>query len=244
MKEANLTHGESSGATPFAILGTAFQRVTNHPAFNRLSGVIPAAYFFLMVMAEAQDLVQLAREAGNMNAEWLANSASSAAKILFLSLIVVLFLVRKPPISKASGLQPRVVALAGAFLLVAIVLLPPPEPSLGQSLTGLALVAIGSVFSVIAIGYLGRSFSIMAEARELVTHGVYSLVRHPLYLAEEIAVLGVVVIYFSLPALALLFLHIALQIQRMKNEEGILREAFPAYGAYMTRTSRLIPGIY
>jgi protein-S-isoprenylcysteine O-methyltransferase Ste14 len=38
--------------------------------------------------------------------------------------------------------------------------------------------------------WLGRSFSIFPEGRELVTHGPFSVVRHPLYLTEQIAALG------------------------------------------------------
>ncbi len=84
----------------------------------------------------------------------------------------------------------------------------------------------------------------MAEARELVTRGPYAFVRHPLYLAEEIAVLGAIVIFLSLPAVLLLFLHVAIQIQRMRNEEAVLQQAFPEYAAYMANTSRAIPGVY
>ncbi len=76
------------------------------------------------------------------------------------------------------------------FLLI---LFPAATPSLLQTLIGTSLVVLGTAFSIIAVGTLGRSFSIMAEARRLVTRGVYSIVRHPLYLAEEIAVLGIVV---------------------------------------------------
>jgi protein-S-isoprenylcysteine O-methyltransferase Ste14 len=50
----------------------------------------------------------------------------------------------------------------------------------------------GNALAVLVLVQLGRSFSIMAEARRLVTSGVYRWVRHPLYLAEELAVIGIV----------------------------------------------------
>ncbi len=127
------------------------------------------------------------------------------------------------------------------FLLI---LFPAATPSLLQTLIGTSLVVLGTAFSIIAVGTLGRSFSIMAEARRLVTRGVYSIVRHPLYLAEEIAVLGIVVKVFSLPAVLLLTLHVAIQIRRMENEETVLINAFPEYETYMVQTRRLIPGVY
>ncbi len=248
MKDATATEifPEKDGGAVLETFGAIFQRITYHRIFKVLSGVVPAAYFLLLVLAEAADLTRLLLEPAITvtQAQFAASAASSAARIIFMSLIVVLFLIRKPPVSKAAGLQPRVSALTGTFLLMALVLLPPPEPTLSQSILGLTLVATGSAFCVIAISYLGRSFSIMAEARELVTHGPYAFVRHPLYLAEEIAVLGAIVIFFSLPAVLLLFVHVAIQLQRMRNEEAVLRQAFPEYAAYAARTSRVIPGVY
>jgi protein-S-isoprenylcysteine O-methyltransferase Ste14 len=91
---------------------------------------------------------------------------------------------------------------------------------------------------------LRASFSIMAEARQLVTIGVYRLVRHPLYLAEEIAAIGVVMQFFSPWTALILVVQIGFQLRRMRNEEIILAEIFPEYLAYRERTARLVPGIY
>ena len=99
-------------------------------------------------------------------------------------------------------------------------------------------------FASYAIAFLGRSFSLMPEARELVTGGPYSRLRHPLYVGEELAVIGAAVQFISPLALVLLALQICCQLYRMHCEESVLEKTFPAYGAYRARTARLIPGIY
>jgi len=65
--------------------------------------------------------------------------------------------------------------------------------SISMEMTAIFLVLIGNAGSIIALRQLGRSFSVMAEARQLVTSGLYRFVRHPLYLTEEIAIIGVFV---------------------------------------------------
>ena len=84
----------------------------------------------------------------------------------------------------------------------------------------------------------------MAETRQLVTAGPYRLVRHPLYLAEQIAIIGVFIQYASVWTALLLAMQIAFQLRRMHNEELVLTASFPEYSAYRQTTARLIPGVY
>ena len=74
--------------------------------------------------------------------------------------------------------------------------------------------------------------------------GPYALVRHPLYLGEIIAIVGVALQYLSAWALLLLALVCAIQFRRIKNEERVLLQAFPEYADYMAHTARLVPGVY
>jgi protein-S-isoprenylcysteine O-methyltransferase Ste14 len=237
--------GPAAGPAEMDFFGL-WQRIGNSHAFNALSGPLLAAVFFWLLILEFHNLSSALHlpESFEYDAAFYAWLVATVSKIMFLSLLVALLLVRRQPVGKARGLLPRVTAVAGTFMVMLLVLIPAPEPALAQSIAGLVLIGTGSILSVVSVSFLGRSFSIMAEARELVTAGVYSLVRHPLYVAEETALLGAIVINFSPTAVLLLAVHIAFQMQRARNEEGVLSEAFPAYQAYKARTRRFIPGLY
>jgi protein-S-isoprenylcysteine O-methyltransferase Ste14 len=178
------------------------------------------------------------------SAVYALNIAMRLSVIMYLAVIAATVLVRMRPAGKARGIEPRVSALIGTFLFTVVVLFPRPELSLTAAAVSTLLTLAGNALAIVVLTQLRGSFSIMAEARQLVTSGVYRFVRHPLYLAEEIALIGVVMQYFSLWTLLLLAVQIAFQLRRMHNEEIILGDNFPEYAAYKANTARLIPGIY
>jgi protein-S-isoprenylcysteine O-methyltransferase Ste14 len=164
--------------------------------------------------------------------------------ITFMLLIAAAVMLRTRPSGKANGLEPRVSALVGTFLTYSIALFPRRDLSVSAEIVSTLLTMVGNVGAVIALLQLGRSFSLMAETRELVTSGPYRLVRHPLYLAEEIATIGLFMQFASLWTALLVVVQFAFQLRRMYNEEGILAETFPEYTIYRLKTARLIPGLY
>ena len=172
------------------------------------------------------------------------SSISHITTLIFFAVLVVMYVVRQLPQRTKLGFYPRCAAVAGTFLGVGIVLLPPRELSSEIYLVSLVLITGGTAFAISAGLVLGRSISIMPEARRLVTWGPYALVRHPLYLGEIVAVTGVTLQYLSAWALLLLGLLCVCQLQRMKNEERVLSQVFPEYVDYMARTARLVPGLY
>ena len=169
---------------------------------------------------------------------------SKLAVLLIATVIVGLLIVRLPPRSGARGVLPRAAAILGTYLSVGIAMLKPAHLPPAMLALSTALIVGGTAFAIHALLHLGRSFSLVAEARKLVTTGPYSMVRHPLYLGEEVAIIGMAIQFLSPLALVLLGLQIACQIYRMGREEDVLTHAFPDYRDYKARTFRVVPGLY
>ncbi len=169
---------------------------------------------------------------------------SKLAALIFITTLIVLLALRHTPHARISGLVPRIAAIAGTFLSVGIVLLPPADLSAPLSLIATLLILGGTVFALYSALKLGRSLSILPEARQLVTRGPYALIRHPLYLGEGIAIVGLTLQFLSPWALIVFGLQCACQVARMTIEERVLSNVFPEYRNYMAHTARLLPKIY
>lgn len=166
-----------------------------------------------------------------------------AVSVLFL-LTVIFLVIRRPPQRKVRGLLPRLTAIAGCLLPVAMIALPRGElPPLAKNLSSV-IALLGVLASITAVYYLGRSFSILPQARALMTDGPYRFVRHPLYLAEFVLLFGSAWEVDQPWPLIVLVAAIVIQLTRMRFEEQVLSEEFPAYREYAKRTARMIPGLY
>jgi protein-S-isoprenylcysteine O-methyltransferase Ste14 len=104
-------------------------------------------------------------------------------------------------------------------------------------IVGMILLIGGGVFMTVARIQLGNSFSIRPEARELVTHGVYSKIRNPVYVSGMILIAGVI-LCVNRPQLFWIFAFlIPMQVVRARAESKVLEEHFGnAYRQYRART--------
>ena len=102
---------------------------------------------------------------------------------------------------------------------------------------GLLLSAVSLPLWVLARCQLGRAFSAMPEARQLVTRGLYSRLRHPIYVFGCLAYFGGLVALQVWPILVAWLALTPIEVVRARREDRVLAEAFgPAYAAYRRKT--------
>lgn len=104
-------------------------------------------------------------------------------------------------------------------------------------IAGAAIAAPALLLLLVARLQLGRSFSIQAKASHLVTTGLYSRIRNPIYFFGSFFVVGII-LWMSRPVyLLILAIIIPMQIARARREEQVLVDKFgDAYLQYKSRT--------
>ncbi|HEX4507679.1 MAG TPA: isoprenylcysteine carboxylmethyltransferase family protein [Alphaproteobacteria bacterium] len=212
--------------------------------FSLLGRVAACLWFLVVTTLFARGLVAMliATPTGGASfSDWSA-VMSRCCQIVFFITLGWLMLARPNALARREGVISTLIAFSGTYSVWLIPFLPSARISPTMQMVSAVISLIGCVAIVYAVLHLGKSFSIVPQARKLVIGGPYRFVRHPLYLAEELAVIGVLIQCDRSISLFFLALHLGLQIQRMDYEESLLRAVFPDYEAYARRTPRLIPG--
>lgn len=101
---------------------------------------------------------------------------------------------------------------------------------------GIMLAFIPYPFVVWALLCLNNCLTVLPEAHAVVARGIYKYSRHPLYMCYIIWAISNMLMFPSLPIIALSILEISLQLLRIKREEALLLETFPEYRSYWERT--------
>jgi protein-S-isoprenylcysteine O-methyltransferase Ste14 len=214
-----------------------------YDVFMRLPIVSFTLFFFAREIIALRGVIAVRLYASNY---WqlFFTVAARISVMMFLALLAALHLARLRPIRKYGTWWPRITALLGLLTVYALVMVPTADSIAWWDGVSAMLLLVGNTLGILAVLDLGHSLSIMPEARQLVTTGCYRRVRHPLYLAEDIALVGVFLQFRSWPAVIVLTAHVLVQLRRMDWEEEILFRAFPEYADYRLRSYRLVPGLY
>jgi protein-S-isoprenylcysteine O-methyltransferase Ste14 len=102
---------------------------------------------------------------------------------------------------------------------------------------GLLLGLFGLAGVILSRYTLGRSFSVAPKATALVTAGIYSRIRNPIYFSGFVLLTGIALIIQRLEMLAYFLLLIPIQFIRARREAAILEAKFgDAYREYRKRT--------
>jgi protein-S-isoprenylcysteine O-methyltransferase Ste14 len=119
-----------------------------------------------------------------------------------------------------------ILTVAVAVALWATIRRFPPASWSAMQLLGLILLCVGFVLWSVARFHLGTAITVSARASKLVSHGIYSRIRNPIYLFGSCTLAGLA-LTLGRPVWLLGFVVvIPLQIWRAAKEAAVLESAF------------------
>ncbi len=171
-----------------------------------------------------------------------------------MPIYAIAFIVTQSMVSSARGIRTplRLADLAlkaasqGVWIL-AILTMHDDSFSYNESWRwfGAALTVLGLVVSGVATRQLGKNWVggvALHKGHVLVRHGLYRIVRHPLYSGMLISALGISFFTQNWFYVATIFLYVGSVLIRMPSEELMLAKKFGrAHQQYAARTKLIIP---
>ena len=125
---------------------------------------------------------------------------------------------------------------------------PPATLDLAGILIGIPVVLTGAVVNVLGRHQLGPTWAnqiAIYEGHEIQIHGLFALVRHPLYASIIWMFLGAALASLNWAALlATTLVFVPAMRLRARQEERLLLETFPEYAAYRRRTGEFFPRLF
>jgi len=105
------------------------------------------------------------------------------------------------------------------------------------TLAGILLAVISFSLLLLSRVQLGKSFAFTPQAKGLVTHGIYSRIRNPMYLFVDLTIIGLSVALHFWYLSCILLVLVPLQIRNARKERRLLRDKFgETYLAYQSKT--------
>jgi protein-S-isoprenylcysteine O-methyltransferase Ste14 len=132
----------------------------------------------------------------------------------------------------------NLLTLAVIIVTVASLLVYAPEVDWSAvKVIGAVIAGISFPLFVLARWQLGSSFSVKAKASRLVTTGLYSRIRNPIYVFGGLFIVGLSLLLSPWGPLVVALVIVPMQVVRARREERVLAEAFgEEYERYKSRT--------
>lgn len=103
------------------------------------------------------------------------------------------------------------------------------------------IILLGCLMSLFSTIYLGKYFTVFAEANGLITKGIYKYIRNPIYTGYIMSNVTLAIKYFSAESIVTVAIWLLLIIVRTLEEEKVLQLAFEEeYINYKKTTGRFI----
>jgi len=104
-------------------------------------------------------------------------------------------------------------------------------------IVGAILAVVGYSTFVTARLQLGTAFAVTPQAKELVTHGLYSRIRNPIYVFVDVMIFGLILALHLYWLFIFLPILVAMHVLRTRKESTVLQEKFgQAYLDYRDET--------
>jgi protein-S-isoprenylcysteine O-methyltransferase Ste14 len=111
------------------------------------------------------------------------------------------------------------------------------EPWGSMRIAGACMAVFGLLMWSVARFQLGAAFSVKAKASVLVTRGIYSRIRNPIYVFGGIMIAGMMLFFLKPEYLLIFAVLVPMQIIRARRESAVLEAAFgDEYRRYKART--------
>jgi protein-S-isoprenylcysteine O-methyltransferase Ste14 len=161
--------------------------------------------------------------------------------------------MRAGPMAEKEKSQKIIMTIA-LLAFAGEVLIPAFDRRFGWSEVPTSVVILGN--ALIAISYVGFYFVFrentygaatirVEENQKVISTGPYAVVRHPMYAAALILMLGIPLALGSWWGLLAFVFGVPALVWRILDEERLLKRDLPGYAEYMQRAPfRLIPGLF
>ncbi|MGE0700759.1 MAG: isoprenylcysteine carboxylmethyltransferase family protein [Hyphomicrobiaceae bacterium] len=159
----------------------------------------------------------------------------------YMSIVALILLRATRPLARYEELAPNVLAVLAGFGIYWFGLLTPSGHRMAGLYLPLFLLVMGAAIVLWGLVHLRRAFSVVPQARTVVTSGPYAYIRHPMYLGNILTIAGLALLLSTLEALVLAFALTALQVCRARYEDRLLSATLEDYGGYMSRVDSFIP---
>jgi protein-S-isoprenylcysteine O-methyltransferase Ste14 len=236
---------EIIGSVSIFIESYIFSLIAFSLAYNNIRKIIPNWANILNVFKSLSSL--------NIDHIPFISQMIVTAILAFVNAFVgFLLIIRKKPLQKPGGFLEIFIPIVSTFFWITYNAIPyipkklnfymvPVNTLLFFSFTGSIIVLTGCFISAIAVFNLRRSFSVLIQVRDIVKHGLYRYVRHPIYFGYIITAIGLCKVSPQFFFVLLSSIHVILLVYRAYLEEKKLAAYSHEYRKYMRNTPFLFP---
>ena len=236
---------ELIGSISIFIESYIFSMIAFFLSYNNIRKIIPNWANILNVF-ESLSLLSID------NISFISQMIVTAILAFVNAFVGFLLIVRKKPLQKPRGSLEIFIPMISTYFWITYNVIPYIPQKLNFylvsansllffSFAGSIIVLAGCVISAIAVFNLRRSFSVLVQVRDIVKHGLYRYVRHPIYFGYIITAIGLSQVSPQFFFVLLSSIHVILLVYRAYLEEKKLAAYSREYREYMQNTPFLFP---